>query len=1017
MRPLQLVMNAFGPFAGKEVIDFTKLGKNPLFLINGPTGAGKSTILDAICFALYGQTTGNERDGKQMRSHYSDNETQTSISLSFALGKERYSIERMPEQEKSKARGEGTTLQKPMAELYRVTNEDKELIAGPKITEVDESIRNLTGLSAEQFRQVMVLPQGKFRDLLLAKSENREIIFEQLFQTHIYSTLQLRLREKANELADELKTLKLKQDTLLEQAEVESFEQLAKHVRLQQIEVDKMYIEKEKVSQTYKESLNILQEAKQLDKVFVAAEKAKTEREMLQVIKPRVETKKQQMTAAKEAKELATFYREFEDNQKDLIRIKDELERAGEQYKRAEKTLSEIDNQKKTLPQKQKLLDKLSAECSELENYLIRLDSTRELEVYRKDTESESKVSTGVLKKKKAEQQKKKIILSETEQKLESSRNQVAILPDKRAELVALKAQGEKLREADGTKKMLSEARKALRLIEMEERTAKKDLDTAVRDSDIYEQAWNSGKAAIVAQELKDNEPCPVCGSKDHPKRAVVTGKLPTETELATVRQGVETTRYHLHEVNTRLATKKRDIVNSDKQLRKLTSCFDGDMHLLLKSTRATNRELDKEIQSLEKTEIEMNRLEKVEKETKKDLSTLEKEVTQAESKHTKHLAAFTESRIKYESELKELPEHYRDKARVNKAIRENKKANRSLSGDIDTIIQRYQTARDSASSTEAILATLAKSQKTAQITAQKTKAKWEGVLKGSSFADIDSYKKALLDKKNIILLEKEIKNFNDDYLLADNACKEKSAQIGKQKRPNLEKLKDVETAVDVQKTRIDENYHASKNQLSSLNKVAKQLKGVKTRQEKLEGEYGVVGRLSEISNGKNVYNLSLQRFVLSVLLDEVLIEASERLREMSKGRYELYRNEDVRDKRVKAGLDIVVEDAHTGRRRAAETLSGGESFLAALALALGLSDVVQSHAGGIRLDMLFIDEGFGSLDVDSLDLAINSLVRLKDTGRMVGIISHVEELRRIINQRLDVKADMDGSSTKLVAA
>ena len=226
MRPIRLRMAAFGPFAGIEDIDFTELGVNPLFLINGPTGSGKSTILDAICFALYGETTGNEREAKQMRCDQADAAILTEVTLEFQLGSGVYRITRLPDQERPKARGEGVTEQKARAELYKLDGDKESLIVAPKITEATNEIINLTGLSAEQFRQVMVLPQGKFRDLLLAKSEERETIFQQLFQTHVYSTLQTRLRDQANALTNQLKEIQLQQKVLLETHELESSEQL-----------------------------------------------------------------------------------------------------------------------------------------------------------------------------------------------------------------------------------------------------------------------------------------------------------------------------------------------------------------------------------------------------------------------------------------------------------------------------------------------------------------------------------------------------------------------------------------------------------------------------------------------------------------------------------------------------------------------------------------------------------------------------------------------------------------------
>ncbi|MDH3327191.1 MAG: SMC family ATPase, partial [Gammaproteobacteria bacterium] len=261
----------------------------------------------------------------------------------------------------------------------------------------------------------------------------------------------------------------------------------------------------------------------------------------------------------------------------------------------------------------------------------------------------------------------------------------------------------------------------------------------------------------------------------------------------------------------------------------------------------------------------------------------------------------------------------------------------------------------------------------------------------------------------------RHVRQHEDDKLLLRKQLEEKTALIEDKTRPDINQLVETEKQLLVAKELTDSAYHKTQQRQHLLTTIRDKLKQSLEQQTKLESEYGVVGKLSDISNGKNPHNLSLQRFVLSVLLDDVLTEASSRLLKMSKGRYQLYRKETVGDKRTKAGLELEVEDAYTGKQRPAATLSGGESFMAALALALGLSDVVQAYAGGIRLDMLFIDEGFGSLDPESLELAINTLLDLRDSGRMVGIISHVEELKRMIDVRLDVVANREVSTTQLV--
>ena len=266
MRPLRLRLAAFGPFSGVEEIDFTRLGENPLFLINGPTGSGKSTILDAICFALYGETTGGERDAKQMRCDHASSDTLTEVSLEFELGKIQYRIIRIPDQERPKTRGEGVTVQKAKAELYKLGEEKDQLIVSSKVTEATQEIVNLTGLSAEQFRQVMVLPQGKFRDLLLAGSDQREAIFQQLFQTHVYSQLQNKLRDQANTLLNRLKESQLQHKAFLEACELETSEQLKQEIESITLDLNNLAPKQQACESNLKQAQAALQQAQQLEK-------------------------------------------------------------------------------------------------------------------------------------------------------------------------------------------------------------------------------------------------------------------------------------------------------------------------------------------------------------------------------------------------------------------------------------------------------------------------------------------------------------------------------------------------------------------------------------------------------------------------------------------------------------------------------------------------------------------------------------------------------------------------------
>jgi exonuclease SbcC len=362
-----------------------------------------------------------------------------------------------------------------------------------------------------------------------------------------------------------------------------------------------------------------------------------------------------------------------------------------------------------------------------------------------------------------------------------------------------------------------------------------------------------------------------------------------------------------------------------------------------------------------------------------------------------------------------QLPEVLRAPGALAEALRTRSAAAAGLGAGIEAATLGHQQARENLA--RALAQASAAAADVARMAAllQAADMDWQERLAASPFADTAAFRTALLEPEALRQLQQELRDGENALLLARSAAEESAAAIAGAGRPDLAALEQEEIAARHASEAVIGELHVLGDRRATLEKTQAALEQLLAEQAALEAEYGVLGRLARIANGGNAYNLSLQRFVLSVLLDEVLVEAGHRLRVMSRGRYQLSRREEVRDARSKSGLELDVEDAYTGRVRSVATLSGGESFMAALALALGLSDVVQAHSGGIRLDTLFIDEGFGSLDADALDLAIRTLIDLQASGRMVGIISHVPELKQQMDVQVVVEPGASGSHLRLV--
>ncbi len=1015
MRPIRLRISAFGPFAKVEEIDFTKLGTNPLFLINGPTGSGKSTILDAICFALYGETTGNEREAKQMRSDHADAETLTEVTLEFELAKTRYRIKRIPDQLRPKARGEGTTEQKAKAELVVVEDKKDRLLVSPKITEATDKIIELTGLSAEQFRQVMVLPQGKFRDLLLAKSEDRESIFQHIFQTHIYTELQNKLRDKANLLISQIKAAEIENSALLGAQELESAESLAKELMSLKIDLNRLINEKNKSEEAVKQAQQKLQKATVLEQAFIEQQAVKLQWFQIESRQAEIAEEKLVLENSKSANAIESLYQQTKKQSKVLEVTKHQVLNAEKIQKQANNLLMVLEVEKKYLPEQEKSLETLNATILELNGFRersLQLGLAKKNSLNTKQNLSNSKKQLDNKKKELLCQQER---LKQQEEILKKTNDYLSTLSEKMNELEKLEDRGEKIRKITDLKNELNDARGILSHIKIKEGKAKYIYQQTSREQEIYEQSWVSGQSVILAAALGENEACPVCGSLHHPDVAVSHESLPTEKEVAKVRLHVKQKAEELESITRERLLKEEEIKSVTAKLNEEESNLSDAADFDLTEIRSRSKLLFTEINKLKKLKNTLPDLRLEMEVSQQKIGSVESGIAICVEKLTESHGLHSASENEVKNKEDELPVLYRDPVTLENKIAGSTVEQKSIKKHIAGFNVRYQQARESGVAAQAELMSLAKIQEEAQALLSKTIEDWVVSLKRSPFHNESDFLGALLTQEKMNRYAKSIREYEDEKLLLKKRLDDSNASIADKVRPDIAELIAYEKKLVSEKNKNDAGFHQAQQRQQSLTVTQNKVEQLVRTQTQLAQEYGLVGKLSDVSNGKNPHTLSLQRFVLSVLLDDVLTEASQRLLKMSKGRYQLYRKETVADKRVKAGLDLVVEDAYTGKQRAAATLSGGESFMAALALALGLSDVVQAYAGGIKLDTLFIDEGFGSLDPESLELAMSTLIDLRDSGRMVGIISHVDELKRMINVRLDVLVGKEVSMTRMV--
>ncbi|MEL4425172.1 SMC family ATPase [Shewanella indica] len=1052
MRPVILEMRAFGPFADCQRIDFTELGDKPLFLINGPTGAGKTTILDAICFALYGKTTGNEREGSQMRCDNADDGLLTEVYFSFELGQKRYSIRRCPEQQRAKSRGEGFTLQKSEAELKRLMPDGtEELLVASKVTDANACIEELTGLDVDQFRQVMVLPQGKFRELLLADSKEREKIFSQLFQTHIYRRIEERLKQQALEIKAKARDLQSRRAGILETAGVESLEQLTAEIAALSPALAEAIGNKQKASEALAQSAKTLDNAKALTAEFERRKLLQTQLDALEQRRAEIELHQQTLEKARKAEKLLPSLKELQFRQQEWQQAKAKEADYAKQLQSAEQRLKQATDDKATLAELDEHANKLLRELEQLDKLQPAINELKQL------TEEHELGLVELGRLERAEQQSRTELeqWQQQQQQLKLEANELFSSAERQGPLhqalAALNTRLEKTEQLGHIKQKWQQAQVSMQQAEAHGHQCKAERQSAETEHQRLQLAWHTGQAAILAAKLQPGQPCPVCGGLEHPAPADMAQDIPGEAELNRARDAeqqasarheaarsdyrhikrqTEELQLELQRLGSELqAFIAADVTTDVKTEAKADAAMDADSYAKadlaseIDRLESRRRQLLNELQQAEAAQTRLNncrqQLQQAEQQVEQRLKYRETQLQQLQQLREQLSLAGARK----DAALAALPGEYHALAAeaalelMARQLEQKQSEWQQLKQRQQDINQQYTEAVSQHKALMQALTSGREDSARAEQFAIKAQHALDDALKQSGFTDRQTLEQAQLDEAQMQALAEKIEVWRTQRFEQQALLKAMDERLAGQSLPELGQLESLWQQQQQQLAEAESVWQTLNNRMQSLKATEAQLNKEALAAQALEQEYALIGTLSDVANGNSHSKVSLQRFVLSVLLDDVLLEASRRLALMSKGRYRLLRKEDRAKGNKASGLELEVEDAYSSKVRPVATLSGGESFMAALSLALGLSDVVQAYAGGIKLDTLFIDEGFGSLDQDSLELAVRTLMDLQSSGRMIGVISHVSEMKEQISCRIDISKHALGSSIRLVTA
>lgn len=1021
MRPIRVEMTAFGPYAGTEVADFRELGENRLFLIHGPTGAGKTSILDAISFALYGETSGAERHAGQMRSHLAPDDRPTEVVLDFALGEAAWRIRRRPGQTRPK-RGGGTTDVPAEAALYRRTGPnhddgDDGIAVATRVREVDEQVRGLLGFSAAEFRQVVVLPQGRFRELLVAETREREKILEALFRTAFYGRMEEALKARAEESRRAAERLRDRLDALLGQAgapaegrtedriggvgerlatEVEGAAALAEALALAEA-ADRQARE---ALEAGRRTAEVLERRARAGERLAGLEALEPERRAL-----RDEHEAAQRAArVRPAIDAAADAEARRDRQKDRrVKADDALEAARLRAGEARAVLEREDGrvtERDAAEQAVHRWEALELVARRLADATDRRDEARRMQA---DAVAARDQAGG-----RGEAARQEV--ERLEAALTTDREGAA---DREAAGHVLDAARRRARLAADRDAAREERRRAL-----DDRTAAASaLDDAGRRAEAAraeaserERRFWAGQAAALAGELVAGEPCPVCGGRDHPAPAAASGEAIDRVALAEAREAAQAAEEARQQAALALERADGRLRGLDERLGRLAEdlgdAAEASAETLADAVAAATerrRWADDAADRLEAAETAL---------ATAKTAVADADAAAADAEQRRIEAATTLARA--EAQLDGLVEQLPEEARTPEAVADRLAAVRGRRDDLRRSLEAARAAARDADTAEAGAASEAKAAAEALSECESEVARRgaarDEALAAQGFADREGWRAAERSAEAMTALDRRLRERGEQLAAAREAAAQAERVAAGLEPPDLAAL---EAACERGRARLAEVGDARSRAAARIDQLVtawRALLSLNAERGTAEARHRIDGHLAGVAGGQNERRLSFQRFVQAALLEEVVAQANRRLERMSRGRYALHRAGGVADRRRAAGLDLEVWDAHTDRARSVKTLSGGEGFLAALSLALGVVDVVQAHAGGIAIEALFVDEGFGSLDSEALDAAIQALVDLRSAGRLVGVISHVGELRERVPARLEVIAGRTGS-------
>ncbi len=988
MQVLKLELQAFGPFASKQTIDFTSFTESKLFIISGKTGSGKSTIFDAICYALYG-TTSIERNLTQLYSDFAELGTKSYVDLTWITHHERYRIVRYPQQMREKKRGTGFVEEATKVELYC-----NDQLVETKIKDVNQRVIELIGLDINQFRQIALLAQGEFKKLLLAESRDRELIFRKIFNTNHLLNLQEKYKEKAINLKNSVTKSETEINALLQQINKEEafttyerFKELLENINKQYTEQQEEIQKKIKaVKSKQTEALKCNEINLEYNKLKVELDQNQHKWEYLINQAQQIDEKTATIDLYNQAKELFVKLQELQGIDEQEVQLQTQSAEI-KQLHIEKQTYAELlhDVQLPTIIERLDLfkaeLVKLETSKEERAKSLPRLQQAVSLKKTIENNDNrlaQLEITIQAIKQTLNEIQTAKITIVQLESQIETSSMKVKELEH----LTSLQQKHQDVQAKLSIKNNTLDELKTKLIVEQ----------AAYIEMESQYYAYTSG---VLAAQLQAGEACSVCGSIDHPSPAKFSQFEVSAEQLLQAKNKLTIISKQHDELCIEIQTLQQQLTLMELELVEDIN-FEQELSIVQTAIKNMQETLQVHVQkiSLEETNNIKLETEKIEYETvtqstkiaKQQLAELNVEGMRVEEVETEinslndQITALKQKIVSTEQKISQIEQASTNYNRIELLINEKetnytksaeiliaKKENLNL--EINTFCQNHEI----------------------------------------SFANF-----AKLSELNIINLVQNVENYKLEKRSVTDKISEIQAKI-LTLEPNIdpdleEKNRSLETQIDDLTNELGQSINAQKNVLN----VAEEIEKIYLNNKMKIEQYHQINTISNMVNGRSKPYISLERYVLSAYFKQIIEYANIRFNKLTDGRYQFKVSSDFKSGQVRQGLDLSILDFYTGKERDISSLSGGESFKASISLALGLSDVVRFENGGVELNSLFIDEGFGTLDEESLDQAIDVILDLEADGRMVGIISHVNELKTQIRQQILVERTNKGSSVNI---